>query len=152
MQGELARSLLGTDPQLIRAAEPHEARVRELLDHLLPVSSRFNGMKFDIKTAAANQPYSIERILCPVLTVSAEDDLFGTAARARLIAAVAPKGRAVIINSWSRPRWSLFRGVDRNHDIPRRELWPETTRRFVPRLMVTSPGRCSGRPCETVWR
>ncbi len=53
-------------------------------------------MEFDIRTAAATDPYPIERILCPVLTVSAEDDLFGTAARARQIAAIAPNGRAVI--------------------------------------------------------
>jgi pimeloyl-ACP methyl ester carboxylesterase len=53
-------------------------------------------MRFDIRTAATPEPYPIEGIACPVLTVSAEDDRFGTAARARQIAAIAPNGRAVI--------------------------------------------------------
>ena len=93
----MAKAMLGTDPLIVCTAEQNEkARVREVLDHLLPVSSRIRGMEFDIKTAAATDPYPIERILCPVLTVSAEDDLFGTAARARQIAAIAPNGRAVI--------------------------------------------------------
>jgi len=95
--GVMARTMLGTDPRLVRAAEPNErARAREVLGHLLPVSSRIGGMQFDIRTAAATEPYPIEGILCPVLTVSAEDDLFGTAARARQVAAIAPYGRAVI--------------------------------------------------------
>jgi len=95
--GATARTMLGTDPLLVRAAEPNErARVREILDHLLPVSSRIGEMQFDIGTAAATELYSIERISCPVLTVSADDDLFRTAARARQVAAMAPNGRAVI--------------------------------------------------------
>jgi len=95
--GAMARTMLGTDPILVRAAEPNErARVREVLDQLLPVSSRIGGMQFDVRTAAGTEPYPIERIFCPVLTVSAEDDLFGTAARARQVAAIAPNGRAVI--------------------------------------------------------
>ncbi|MBV8265550.1 MAG: hypothetical protein JO252_04310 [Planctomycetaceae bacterium] len=53
-------------------------------------------MQFDIRTAAATERHPIERISCPVLTVSAEDDLFGTAAKARQVAALAPNGRAVI--------------------------------------------------------
>jgi pimeloyl-ACP methyl ester carboxylesterase len=95
--GAMARTMLGTDPLLVRAAEPNErARVREVLDHLLPVRSRNVGMQFDIRTAAATERHPIERISCPVLTVSAEDDRFGTAARARQVAAIAPNGRAVI--------------------------------------------------------
>ena len=96
--GTMATTILGTDRLLVRAAEPNErARVRQVLDHLLPVRSRIRGMEFDIRTAAASGPYPIERIVCPVLSVSAEDDLFGTAARARQIAAIAPNGRAVMI-------------------------------------------------------
>jgi 2-hydroxy-6-oxonona-2,4-dienedioate hydrolase len=95
--GAMARTMLGTDPLLVRAAEPNErARVRKVLAHLLPVRSRTGGMQFDIRTAATPNPYPIEGISCPVLTVSAEDDRFDTAARARQIAATAPNGRAVI--------------------------------------------------------
>ena len=89
--------LLGTDSAVVRAAESGEkARVRQALDHLLPVSSRFRGMQFDIKTAFTYEPYPIEKIACPVLTISAEDDRFGTASRARYIAAGVPDGRAIV--------------------------------------------------------
>ena len=38
------RMMLGTDPALVRPGAPSEkARVREVLDHLLPVSARFGG-------------------------------------------------------------------------------------------------------------
>ena len=97
MPGGMTRMILGTDPAVVRAAEPNEkARVQQVLEHLLPVSTRFEGMQFDIKTAAMHEPYSIEKIARPVLTISAEDDRFGTANRARHIAASVPDGRAII--------------------------------------------------------
>src|ERR1022692_4047813 len=87
MRGEMTRMMLGTDTAVVRAAEPSEkARVQKILDHLLPVSPRFGGMQFDIKTAATHEPYPIEKIACPVMTISAEDDRFGTASRAEQIA------------------------------------------------------------------
>src|ERR1022692_461227 len=87
MPGEMTRMMLGTDTAVVRAGEPSEkARVQQILDHLLPVSPRFGGMQFDIKTAATHEPYPIEKIACPVMTISAEDDRFGTASRAEQIA------------------------------------------------------------------
>jgi len=53
-------------------------------------------MQFDIKTAATHEPYLIEKIACPVLTISAEDDTFGTASRAKYIAAGVRDGRAIL--------------------------------------------------------
>ena len=97
MPGRMPQMMLGTDEAVLRTAEPGEKmRVQLLLDHLLPVSSRRAGMLFDIKTAAVREPYAIETIACPVLTISAEDDRFGTASRARRIAASVPDGRAII--------------------------------------------------------
>jgi len=97
MPGGMTRMMLGTDADVVRAAEPSEkARVRQVLDHLQPVSQRIAGMNFDIKTAATHEPYPIEKIACPVLTISAEDDRFGTATRAKYIAASVPDGRAII--------------------------------------------------------
>jgi pimeloyl-ACP methyl ester carboxylesterase len=97
MPGGMTRMMLGTDADVVRAAEPSEkARVRQVLDHLQPVSQRIAGMNFDIKTAATHEPYSIEKIACPVLAISAEDDRFGTATRAKYIAASVPDGRAII--------------------------------------------------------
>src|ERR1039457_2281724 len=97
MPGAMTRMMLGTDAAVVRAAEPGEkARVQQVLDHLLPVSQRIAGMNFDIETAATLVPYPIAKIACPVLTISAEDDRFGTASRARYIAGTVRGGRAVI--------------------------------------------------------
>lgn len=97
MPGGMTRMMLGTDAAVVRAAEPSEkARVQQVLEHLLPVSPRCGGMQFDIKTASTHEPYPIEKITCPVLTISAEDDRFGTASRANYIAASVPDGRAII--------------------------------------------------------
>jgi hypothetical protein len=91
------RAVLATDAALVRTAEPSErARVQDVLEHLLPVSARVAGIRFDLVTAALTEPYAIDRIECPILTVSSEDDGFGTAARARRVAQVARRGRAVV--------------------------------------------------------
>jgi 2-hydroxy-6-oxonona-2,4-dienedioate hydrolase len=97
MPGAMTQMLLGTDASVVRSAEPSEKeRVRQILDHVLPVSLRSGGMKFDVKTAATRAPYSIDKIACPVLTISARDDRFGTASRAKSIAASVPHGKAII--------------------------------------------------------
>ena len=76
--GTMPNIMLGTDSAVVRAADPSEkARVLEIVDHLLPVSARVRGMQFDVKTAA-------------------EDDRFGTAVRAKYIAANVANGSAVI--------------------------------------------------------
>jgi 2-hydroxy-6-oxonona-2,4-dienedioate hydrolase len=95
--GKMSQMMLGTDSAVVHAAEHGEkARVREIVDHLLPVSPRVGGMQFDIKTAAARESLDIDGIVCPVLTISAEDDRFGTAVRAKYIAANVANGKAVI--------------------------------------------------------
>ena len=97
MPGAMTGMMLGTDSTVLRAADRGEkARVRQILEHVLPVSSRYAGMQFDIKTAATREPYAIEKIACPVLTISAEDDTFGTASRAKYIATGVPDGRAIL--------------------------------------------------------
>jgi len=95
--GALSRMMLGTDAAVVRAApEAEQARVQQILDHLLPIGARSRGMQFDVDTAARRTPYPIGEIRCPVLAISAEDDAFGTAARAREIARVAPQARSVV--------------------------------------------------------
>ena len=94
------RAILGSDPALVRAAEPSErARARQILDRLLPVGPRRAGMAFDLGSAANPEPCAIDKIACPVLTISAADDAFGTAARAKAIAAGVANGAAVIYPS-----------------------------------------------------
>jgi len=95
--GGMTRLMLGTDAGVVRSAESSEkARVEEVLKHLLPVSERCRGMQFDIRTAATRQPYQIEQIVCPVMTISAEDDRLGTASRAKYIADGVSDGRVII--------------------------------------------------------
>ncbi len=97
LPGGMTGIMLGTDAAVLRTADPSEkARVRQVLDHLLPMSPRFGGMQFDLKTAATHEPYPVERIACPLLAISAQDDGFGTAGRARSIASNVPGGRAII--------------------------------------------------------
>jgi 2-hydroxy-6-oxonona-2,4-dienedioate hydrolase len=97
MPGKMTPMMLGTDDAVVRAADPDEkARVSQVLDHLLPVSPRDRGMQFDIKTVGTREPYPIEKIACPVLTISAEDDRFGTAIRSKEIATNVADGRAII--------------------------------------------------------
>jgi pimeloyl-ACP methyl ester carboxylesterase len=84
----MTRSLLATDPRLVHAAAPEEqARVRAILDAIQPVSLRAGGFVNDAAQAGAPQPMPLERISAPTLAISCEDDLFGTAAAARHIAA-----------------------------------------------------------------
>ena len=100
MPGSMSGTMLGTAPAVVRSADDAEkARIVQLLAHLLPVAPRYEGMQFDIKTAAVRASYSLEKIACPVLTISAEDDQFGTAARARYIADNVAHGRALIFSS-----------------------------------------------------
>ena len=87
-QSGMSRMMLGTDSAVIRAAVPSERlRVEQVLERLLPVSDRRVGMNFDVRTASTRTSFALEKIACPVLIISSEDDRFGTAARARWIAA-----------------------------------------------------------------
>ena len=95
--GTLDHIMLGTEPDVVQAAPSSEkVRMQRILDGLLPISARFGGIEFDLKTAASPPPTPFDQIKCPVLAVSAEDDVFGTASRAREIAAAVPRGSAVV--------------------------------------------------------
>jgi 2-hydroxy-6-oxonona-2,4-dienedioate hydrolase len=93
----MTRLLLATDPALVAAAEPDEqARVRSILTNILPVSQRADGLIIDMATAGNPPAMALERIACPVLTLSLKDDMFGTSDPAEYIAAGVPNGRAII--------------------------------------------------------
>ena len=90
----MTRMVLATDPSLVEVAGSAErARVRDMLFHILPVSRRKQGLLMDMATAGDPPPYPLQDITCPVLALSAEDDLYGTAAAARHIASTAPGAR-----------------------------------------------------------
>lgn len=93
----LTEALLATKPALVRAAEPSEqARARHILDAILPVSLRAQGLANDALLAGNPAEMPIQTITAPTLAVSYEDDGFGTAAAARYIAEHVPGARVHI--------------------------------------------------------
>lgn len=83
----MTRVLVATDPALVsRANREEQARVATLMDHILPVSARRNGLLNESRVMAALEPYPLERITAPVLTLSAPDDLYNTYEAARYTA------------------------------------------------------------------
>ncbi|TIU19873.1 MAG: hypothetical protein E5W49_14010 [Mesorhizobium sp.] len=51
---------------------------------------------FDSRTAGNPPPMELEKIACSVLAISAEDDLYGTAASARYVVANVPAGKLLL--------------------------------------------------------
>lgn len=91
-------TLLATDPALVHAASSDEqARVREILRDILPVSDRARGLLNDGRLAGSPEPMPLERVRAPTLALSLEDDRFETLAAARHIAATVPGAR---LASW----------------------------------------------------
>ena len=96
----MLRTLLATEPALVRAAAPAEqARVYAILSGILPVSARARGLRNDGRLAAAPKEMDLGRITCPTFALSCEDDLFGTAAAARHVAASVSGSRLLIFPS-----------------------------------------------------
>lgn len=95
--GFMTRMILATDPALVEhASQAERRRVAEVLFHILPISARRRGLMMDSATAGAPPPYPIEEIACPMLVISAEDDLYGTAKSAAYTAAKAKDARLVL--------------------------------------------------------
>lgn len=89
-------TMLATDPVLVHAAAAEEqARVRSILEGILPVSQRSRGILNDARLSSAPAAMPIETISVPTLTISVEDDRFGTCDAARYIAATVPGAKLV---------------------------------------------------------
>ena len=89
--------MLGTDRNVIdRASQGEKARLVAIMQHLSPVSARYEGMQFDIEAAAIRRREALASITCPTLTISTDDDRFGTGRRAREIANAVSVGHIVI--------------------------------------------------------
>jgi 2-hydroxy-6-oxonona-2,4-dienedioate hydrolase len=90
------RSILATPPEVVAAASAaDQARVREVMDHILPVTLRRRGLVNDAMVISTLPRYELERIAAPTLIFSASDDLFGTWDGARYSAAHIPRARLV---------------------------------------------------------
>lgn len=91
---QMIRTLLATDPGLLDRVGPQERRRAELiLDGLMPISRKVEGLRNDGYWAGTPSPTAYERIVVPTLIVSCADDLFGTAATARLLVERIPQTR-----------------------------------------------------------
>jgi len=90
------RTIGATPPADVKNASPEEqARVLEILAHILPISAREKGLKNDAVVAPSVPRYDLERITVPTLVISAEDDLFGTYKGGRYTAEHVPDARFV---------------------------------------------------------
>lgn len=90
----LTRTILATDPVRVAGASREEqARIRMMLEHILPVSVRRVGLLNEAKVMASLARDPLERITTPTLAISAQDDFYGTWEVARYIAAQIPRAR-----------------------------------------------------------
>jgi pimeloyl-ACP methyl ester carboxylesterase len=94
---QMIRTLLATDPALLdRVPEAERLRARTILDQIFPISRKVDGLRDDAFRAGSPLPTAYQRITAPTLVLSCEDDLFGTADTARLLADRIPCARLTI--------------------------------------------------------
>ena len=87
----LMGTLLATDPALLSSVAPAEReRANLVLNELMPISLRTQGITHDGKIAGSPANIDFSQLQTPTLVVSAEDDLFKTANTARNIAEIIP--------------------------------------------------------------
>lgn len=96
----VVRAILATPPGRVRAAPaPEQARVQQMLDHILPVSARRLGLLNDAEVTSNLRREPIEDIRAPTLVISLDDDQFGTLDGARYAAARIPGARLLRLES-----------------------------------------------------
>jgi pimeloyl-ACP methyl ester carboxylesterase len=92
----VTRAILATPPDVVANASAEEqARVGEILEHILPVSPRRYGLMNDASVISTLPRYEFERITTPTLIFSLADDLFGTYDIARYTADHIPGARFI---------------------------------------------------------
>jgi pimeloyl-ACP methyl ester carboxylesterase len=94
-------TLLATDPALLRSATASEKqRASALLWHILPVSVRTDGLMFDATLVSdLTTPPELDKVVCPVLAISAKDDRYDTAETAQYVVDHVTNGRAIIFET-----------------------------------------------------
>ena len=79
--------MLATPPEVLAAASPQEqARAGAVMQHLLPLSQREQGLLNDWAIGMSMTRYPLERITAATLVISLQDDLYGTFESARYTA------------------------------------------------------------------
>jgi pimeloyl-ACP methyl ester carboxylesterase len=93
---QVIKIVLATPPQLLKAASPEErARIDAMLDTVLPVSARAEGLRADTAAGKRLAPVPLESIHAPTLIISARDDRYGTYASAEYTAHQIPGARFI---------------------------------------------------------
>jgi 2-hydroxy-6-oxonona-2,4-dienedioate hydrolase len=89
---------LGVPPEVEARASPAERqRVNEIMQSILPLSMRIEGIRNE--AAIALGPLPLERITAPTLVISAKDDLYNTLPAAEHLAEHVPKAKLVVLDS-----------------------------------------------------
>lgn len=84
---QVIRYVVATPPEQVSAASPTErTRINALLDHILPVSARAEGLRSDSVLGKSLCPSALDTVRAPTLIVSVRDDGFGTYASAQYTA------------------------------------------------------------------
>jgi len=84
---QVIQVVLATPPELLLSASPQErARVEAMLNNILPVSLRAEGLRSDTAVGKHLSPSPLESIRTPTLVISARDDRYGTYASAQYTA------------------------------------------------------------------
>ena len=95
--GLMIKTLLATDPALLDTVGTTERqRAEAVLAQIFPVVRKSLGLRNDAVWAGSPSPIAYDQIAAPTLILSCEDDLFGTAATARLLAARIPGARLTV--------------------------------------------------------
>jgi 2-hydroxy-6-oxonona-2,4-dienedioate hydrolase len=94
---QMIRTLLATDPALLdQVPETERQRARAILNQIFLISRKANGLRTDGFWAGTPTLTAHDRIAVPTLILSCEDDLFGTAATARLLAERIPNAEITL--------------------------------------------------------
>jgi pimeloyl-ACP methyl ester carboxylesterase len=79
MTRTLIKAILATPPEVFdHASAAEQARARSILDRILPVSSRQQGLLNDAAIGSSIARYDLENLTTPTLAISFADDLYGT--------------------------------------------------------------------------
>jgi pimeloyl-ACP methyl ester carboxylesterase len=88
------RSVLGTPPELVVSPD-EKARMRSMLENILPVKPRRLGLLNDAVVVPSQSRPALETITAPTLAISTADDLYGTFEAARYTAEHVPHARFI---------------------------------------------------------
>jgi len=78
-----------------RASADERARIQLVLERILPVRPRRQGLLNDATVVSTLPRYELEKITAPTLAISTADDQYGTFDGARYTAEHVPNGRFV---------------------------------------------------------